>query len=131
MVLGPKCSRGLQLLRTSGEGKGGGGVELKARFGPNVIVLGLKYSFGLLLLMGGGRGGGGGGGGRGVLFFLQPCLVSVEYRRKGNHRGIVNEDQDTQEMRRSLLDDELMLNVLRMSFDILGTSCDQCRSTVQ
>ena len=29
-------------------------------------------------------------------------------------------------------DDELMLNVLtEMSVDILGTSCDQCRSTVQ
>ena len=28
-------------------------------------------------------------------------------------------------------DDELMLNVLRCHFDILGTSCDQCRSTVQ
>ena len=29
-------------------------------------------------------------------------------------------------------DDEVMLNVLRrMSVDILGTSCDQCRSTVQ
>ena len=27
--------------------------------------------------------------------------------------------------------DELMLNVLRCHFDILGTSCDQCRSTVQ
>ena len=28
-------------------------------------------------------------------------------------------------------DDELMLNVLRCQFDILGTSCDRCRSTVQ
>ena len=43
---------------------GGGGGELKARFGvrrrcrgPNVMVLGLKCSFGLLLLMGGGGGG--------------------------------------------------------------------------
>ena len=63
MVLGPKCSWGLKLLRTSW-GRGGG-VELKARFGvrrrcrgPNVMVLGLKCSFGLLLLMGGGGVGG-------------------------------------------------------------------------
>ena len=53
-------------------------------------------------LAGGFGEGGWGGGGRGVLFFLQPCLVSVEYRRKGNHRGIVNEDQDTQEIEKKL-----------------------------
>ena len=28
-------------------------------------------------------------------------------------------------------DDKALLNVLMMSADILGTSCDQCRSTVQ
>ena len=34
-------------------------------------------------------------------------------------------------MKTAALHDELMLNCPQMSADILGTSCDQCRSTVQ